>query len=403
MEKSRKNNVPESKYPILDLTIPREIYDSWQKTVDLMAVMVGVPAGLVMHVHARTIEVFVKSTNPENVYEQGECADLDSGLYCETVMDTRNLLLVPNALQDPKWRNNPDIKLGMISYLGMPLIWPDGELFGTICVLDAEENAYTPQSIALLEQFRNVIQLNLKVLYDKQRLEYNQKLLSKSNQELKAFTSSVSHDLRAPLRKLDSFCQILVEDYMDKLPDEAVHCLERIQYSSRHMKQLIEDLLRLSRISREEITLEKFDISAVARTVVARLAEENPEREIAWEISPGLFATADRRLMEIALQNLLGNACKFTQHKTQAHIEFGLTTHQGRDAFFVRDNGAGFDMEYADKLFLPFQRLHSEEEFQGTGIGLATVQRIIHRLGGEIWAEAREGQGATFYFTLAAI
>ena len=226
--------------------------------------------------------------------------------------------------------------------------------------------------------------------------------LEAANRELKTFTYSVSHDLRAPLRKLDGFCRILVEEHANELSAQATHYLERIQHASQHMSGLVEDLLRLSRISREEIKIERFDMSALARTVANRLGEEPPQREVAWEIAPGLFARTDRRLMEIVLENLLGNAYKFTQWKESARIEFAAIEHESRLTFYVRDNGAGFDMEYRDKLFTPFQRLHNLEEFEGNGIGLATVQRILHRLDGEIWAEAREGQGATFYFTLEA-
>ncbi|MBF0383663.1 MAG: PocR ligand-binding domain-containing protein [Magnetococcales bacterium] len=236
----------------------------------------------------------------------------------------------------------------------------------------------------------------------RQREELNKQALAlaAANKELKSFTYSVSHDLRAPLRKLEGFCQILMDEHLEDLPGQAVHYLERIQYVSQHMSQLVNDLLRLSRISQEEVTIETFDISAMVSAIAIQLEEESPEREIVWEITPRLFANGDRRLMEIVLGNLLGNAWKFTKHEDMAKIKFGVTTHKDQKVFLIKDNGVGFDMEYADKLFMPFKRLHSVEEFEGTGIGLATVRRIIHRLGGEIWAEAQEGQGAAFYFTL---
>ena len=224
--------------------------------------------------------------------------------------------------------------------------------------------------------------------------------LEASNKELEAFAYSVSHDLRAPLRSMEGFSQALLEDCYDTLNDECKDYLKRIQSSAELMAQLIDDLLQLSRLTRTEMVFSKVKLSELAQAVAAKLKNDEPKRKAEFVITPGLIAHGDENLLRIALVNLLGNAWKFTGKLPEARIEFGITERDGKKVYFVRDNGAGFDMTYVDKLFKPFQRLHSSLEFPGTGIGLASVQRIINRHGGKVWAEGKAGQGATFYFTL---
>lgn len=218
------------------------------------------------------------------------------------------------------------------------------------------------------------------------------------NKELESFAYSVSHDLRAPLRSIDGFSLAVLEDNADKLNEEALGHLFRVRKASQRMSQLIEDLLNLSRVSRGELVREKFDITKTARQIISSLRESDPKRSVDVEIQNGLIATGDGRLLRLALENLIGNAWKFTSKTAQGSIQIGYVenTHE----FFVRDNGAGFDMAYADELFGPFQRLHTIDEFEGTGIGLATVQRIIHRHGGSVRAEGKTGEGAVFFFTV---
>ena len=224
--------------------------------------------------------------------------------------------------------------------------------------------------------------------------------LEVSNKELEAFSYSVSHDLRAPLRSMQGFSQILIEDCNDSLNDECKDYLRRIQRSAEFMAQLIDDMLRLSRITRAEMALHEVNLSKMVREICTNLKNEAPQRKIMFKISPGLTAYGDEKLLSLALENLFENAVKFTGKVTVAHIEFGITQKEGRQVYFISDNGVGFDMTYANKLFKPFQRLHTIAEFPGTGIGLASVQRVIERHGGRVWAEARVGQGAVFYFTL---
>jgi PAS domain S-box-containing protein len=223
--------------------------------------------------------------------------------------------------------------------------------------------------------------------------------LEASNKELESFAYSVSHDLRAPLRAIDGFSQILVSSYKNKLDEQGRDYLERISAASQRMGQLIDGLLNLSRIPRAEMRQETVDLSAMVRAIAADLTANEPERNVTFDIQPGLLARGDARLLRSALENLIRNAWKFTGKKTAARIEFGRTQQAGT-IYFVRDDGAGFEMDYADKLFGAFQRLHRVTDFEGTGIGLATVQRIIQRHGGRIWAEGAVDKGATFYFTL---
>jgi PAS domain S-box-containing protein len=221
-----------------------------------------------------------------------------------------------------------------------------------------------------------------------------------ANRELESFSYSVAHDLRAPLRGIDGFSQALLEDYSDKLDAEGQRHLTRVREAAQHMAQLIESLLALARVTRSDIRHESVDLSQLARTTAERLKSSQPERNVEFLIAKGLMETGDSRLLGVVLENLLGNAWKFTRNEAKACIEFGCSRDNGQPTFFVRDNGAGFDMAFAGKLFGVFQRLHTSNEFEGTGIGLATVQRIIRRHGGRIWAEGKVAGGATFYFTL---
>jgi PAS domain S-box-containing protein len=218
--------------------------------------------------------------------------------------------------------------------------------------------------------------------------------------ELESFAYSVSHDLRAPLRSIDGFSKILQEECAGQIGSDGCEYLKRIRNASQRMSELIDGLLGLSRITRDEMTVEEVDLSAMASDIAREIQGADPLWKGHWIIEPGLHGICDRRLMRAALDNLLGNAWKFTSHTAEPRIEFGVQEREGQRAFFIRDNGAGFNMEYARRLFGAFQRLHGVHEFPGTGIGLATVQRIISRHGGRVWAEGAVGEGATFWFIL---
>jgi PAS/PAC sensor signal transduction histidine kinase (EC 2.7.13.3) len=224
--------------------------------------------------------------------------------------------------------------------------------------------------------------------------------LEAANREMESFSYSVSHDLRAPLRALDGFSAILAQEYPDRLDERGRGYLGRIRGAARTMALLVDGLLSLARLNRQELTVAPVDLSALARRVGAERMALEPGRAVRLLVPDGLATEGDPRLLQILLENLIGNALKFTSSRPEATIEMGREERDGESVFFVKDDGVGFDMAYASKLFLPFQRLHQASEFPGTGIGLATVHRIVTRHGGRIWPEATPGAGATFYFTL---
>lgn len=234
-----------------------------------------------------------------------------------------------------------------------------------------------------------------------QRVRERTAELQTANKELESFSYSVSHDLRTPLRAIEGFARILSDEYAPQLDDTARGYLDRVRAAAQRMGCLIDDLLRLARVSRVGLQREPVDLSRLAREIVEEFRKNEPARKVDVDIADGLTVVGDNSLLRVLLHNLLGNAWKYTRNIDPARIQFGETTHEETRCFFVRDNGAGFDMQYADKLFTPFQRLHRIDEFEGTGIGLATVGRIIQRHGGLVWADAGRGLGATFYFTLS--
>jgi signal transduction histidine kinase len=224
--------------------------------------------------------------------------------------------------------------------------------------------------------------------------------LTATNHELSAFAYSVSHDLRAPLRAIDAFSQALLEDYDAVLDAQGQDYLRRVRANAGRMSQLIDDLLQLSKLTRSEMHFEAIDLGALARSIAADLLRAQPQRQVTFDIQAGVMAHGDPRLLRVLLENLLGNAWKYTSRQPSAHITFGTSSEDGVPAYFVRDDGCGFDLQYSDKLFRPFQRLHTAEEYEGAGVGLATAQRVVRRHGGRIWADSAPQHGATFSFTL---
>lgn len=250
---------------------------------------------------------------------------------------------------------------------------------------------------ALIDSQREVQRMNADL---EQRVAERTRQLEAANRELESFAYAVSHDLRAPLRSMSGFSQILRESASAELDDKARHYLQRIHEASLRMSSLIEDLLGLSRIGRSELNPRPVNLSHIARDAATALSERYADRRVQVEIAPDLMVEGDARLLRIALDNLVGNAWKYTSRAAQARISVGVQPGDSGPVYFVRDNGVGFDMAYAHKLFVPFQRLHPDAEFSGSGIGLVTVQRILARHGGRIWVQARPDEGATFYFTL---
>lgn len=256
--------------------------------------------------------------------------------------------------------------------------------------------------LVLLVAWRRTAEKNLKDLnatLEKRVADRTAQLVA-ANKELEAFSYSVSHDLRAPLRHLNGFSLALLEDYNDKLDQTGRGYLKQVREASVEMGGLIDDVLKLARLSRIEMSSETVDMSALAVEIMDEERRRDPSRSVAVDIQPNLLVQGDTGLVSIMLTNLLCNSWKFTSKAKEAKISFGSEMIDGEMAYFIRDNGSGFDMEYADKLFGVFQRLHTSVEFEGTGIGLATVHRIVTRHGGRVWAEGAVDKGATFYFTL---
>lgn len=277
---------------------------------------------------------------------------------------------------------------------------------GAIGIYWATLHHTTPDELELLQALADSTSTaieNVELIRDLEaRVQLRTAQLEATNRELEAFSYSISHDLRAPLRSIDGFSAALAEDYADQLDPRAVAYLARIRAASTRMNTLIDQVLQLAQFGKAALRYERVDVSETARAITADLSQSAPSRGVLFAIEPSLTAYADGALVRAVLENLLGNAFKFTAHARGARIDVGSRDLGGEHAFFVRDNGAGFDMAHAGKLFGVFQRLHSREEFQGSGVGLATVQRIVHRHGGRIWAEGVRGEGACFYFTLPA-
>ncbi|MCI0398087.1 MAG: ATP-binding protein [Chloroflexi bacterium] len=274
-----------------------------------------------------------------------------------------------------------------------------GQAWGLLLAFPRSSPLFAADDLALLALLaeQSAIALDYITLLAEQRAAAAQ--LKAANKELEAFAYSVSHDLRAPLRVIDGFSEALLEDCAEQLDEQGKVYLERVRANTQRMGELIDALLTLSRVTRVEMSREPVDLSVLARSIAAGLQQREPQRQVEFVIESGLVVEGDAHLLHVALENLLNNAWKFSGKRPLARIEFGVLGDEAQATYFVRDDGAGFDMTYADKLFGAFQRLHSMSDFSGTGIGLATVQRIIHRHGGRVWAEGVLNQGATFYFT----
>ena len=286
--------------------------------------------------------------------------------------------------------------VGALAFFSREARQPDARLLAMTRMIGTEVGQFL-QRVQAEDRVRAInAELEARIASRTQQLEI-------ANRELEAFSYSVSHDLRAPLRAIHGFSSLLQEQYAGQIDEQGRDMLRHVRSGAKKMGHLIDDLLKLSRVSRQEIQAEPVDLSEMAWEVIGELQGEAPERKIEWVIASGVSATGDPGLLRVVLQNIIGNAWKYSSRREHARIEFGISQTQGRPAYFVRDNGAGFDMAQAKRLFGAFQRLHSSAEFPGSGIGLATVARILQRHAGKAWAEGRLGEGATFYFSLGSI
>jgi signal transduction histidine kinase len=315
--------------------------------------------------------------------------------FCAHAILQPGLFIVPDTLLDERFADN-DLVTGpphIRFYAGAPLFNEEGHGLGTLCVIDHVPRELTAQQLRSLSVLRTHV---LKLL----ELRRKTTALTEKNRELEVVNYTVSHDLRAPLRTMTGFCQILLEDHVASLDDEAQHLVQRVLNAAHRMDQITTDLIDLSRLSGRVLKVRNVDLTELADDVMLELGKIEPARHAEVNIHPGLAALGDPGLLRVVVENLLGNAWKFTAKCPQTRIEFGRKLVNGKQEFFVSDNGIGFEMAYAGKLFQPFQRLQSGSDYPGTGIGLATVKRIIQRHGGAVRAESGVNQGTRIYFTL---
>ncbi len=326
---------------------------------------------------------------------------LDSGTACTYRSSVRDKFPNDRVLQEA----------GVESCIGIPLFATDGHPLGLMMLMDQHHipedllvieiaQLFADRAVAELERIESESELILHREHLEDLVANRTDELHRSNQELESFSYSVSHDLRAPLRAIDGFSESLSEDYADQLDDTARDYIQRVRKNVRHMTQLIDDLLILSRATRQEIDASHIDMSALCGEIIEQLRTEQPKRSVQIEIQDGISAWCDPGLMRVVMENLLSNAWKYTSKASGAKISFSATKENSSTVYKLQDNGAGFDMKYAGKLFEVFQRLHGKNEFEGTGVGLATVKRVIDRHQGSIWTEGEQGEGASFFFTL---
>ena len=328
------------------------------------------------------------------------------------VLHTDKDLLIQDVASHTTWSQDPYICRHLPrSILCMPMHYRDSQTGILYLENTLTPNAFTDERLQVLNLLlaQATISLENARLFDEvqalnttleRKVEQRTAELRTLNRELEAFSYSVSHDLRGPLRNINGFSKMLLDRHKDALGESGQDLLRRVWRNTEKMSNLITGLLALSKVARSEIKIETVDLSALANTIIEDLQSQNPEREIKWICVKHAKVKGDHRLLYSALENLLSNAWKYSAKREHPCIEFGVQKEANNRIYFIRDNGAGFNMRYVEQLFTSFQRLHSDKEFSGTGIGLATVQRIIHRHGGEVWAESEMNKGATFYFTL---
>ncbi|WP_137938281.1 PAS domain-containing sensor histidine kinase [Chitinivorax sp. B] len=333
-----------------------------------------------------------------------------SGTPCANVLH-RTLCHYPCDIQRLFPEDVTLVDMAAESYMGAPVFSADGEPLGLVSVIDVQPLSSSPLAKALLSIFAARAGTELERTRSEERVQQlNQELenrvqrrteeLQRANQEIEAFSYSVSHDLRAPIRRIHNFANILSDDYADHLPSEGRDYLSRIMRAATNMSELIDAMLHLARLSQQEMRPTVFDLVSMVRTIVSQGNLGDNATQVELRLPPHLRVKADATLLSVAVENLLRNAYKFSAKTPHPVVEIGMQKHEGVVTYSVRDNGAGFDMRYADKLFKTFQRLHDDQTFEGTGIGLAVVKQVIDRHGGRVWAEGETGKGATFYFTL---
>lgn len=396
---------PTGPYPVLDhIGVPDGMRGAWQEVVDLLSEFYQVPAALIMRVHDQDIEVFSCSSGSANPYRTGHREPLTSGLYCEEVMRTRRPLLVADARMDPRWTDNPDISRGMVSYLGMPLSWPGGELFGTICVLDSRENHYSDRLVRLLEKIAHLIAADLRALQSSLQLEHANNELQHLHEEMGRFMGIAAHDMRNALNVFLGCSRHLLPGG-DGLTERQLTYLDLIHTSGSTLLQLMDELMDIARFEsmRLPLHIEEMDLGEAMGANVRfnqHLADAKgiqinlilPVERLRVRVDPG-------KLNQV-LNNLLSNAMKFSPDRST--IIVSVDTGPGGVTISVRDQGPGIPRDEQHRLFSPFQTtsIQPTSGETSTGLGLYIARRIVEEHGGHIWVESSSGEGSTFRFTL---
>jgi signal transduction histidine kinase len=326
---------------------------------------------------------------------------------CYEIQSSHELVVIDHVSEDALYCNHhTPARYGFESYISVPILLEDGSMFGTLCAIDPKPaQVNNAKTIGMFKLFAELIGFHLtaqlQMIKSQEKLAESLSQLTSVNQELEEFSYSVSHDLRTPLRAIDGYSQLLTDEYAAVLDDKGRDYIDHVQTESRRMGTVIDNLTSLAWLTQVKVIKKQINLSEMFQKITPDFQKRDSARSVSWVIQDNVLALADERLTATLLQNLISNAWKFTSQQNAAKIEFGSSQNSdGLATYFIRDNGAGFNMAYSKKLYLAFQRLHNRNEFPGLGIGLAIVQRIIHRHGGRVWAESELGKGATFYFTL---
>ncbi|HEY9103252.1 sensor histidine kinase [Chitinimonas sp.] len=387
----------------------------WQSLIDLLAFHAQVPCAMINRAEPAEHTLVFQTVNGNGThgYTAGQSIDLSLNSYCANVLKRREPLLIKDARLHREMADNPTACLGMIFYYGLPIRRANGELFGTLCILDSEPRSPDSQVTGLMEVFRTTLENDLALVEQNHALgealqreqAANRALglandqLAATNQTLDAFAYSISHDLRAPLRRINRFAELLLEDEASCMSSEGQSLLGRISDNAGALDALVGTMLEFAHGSKRSLERQPVDMAALARQVGAELGEDYPSCRFHIDTLPG--CEGDATLLKQVWHNLMGNAAKYSSKQTAPYVQIYAEPWQGHQSYVVKDNGVGFDPERATELFEPFKRLHEEADFQGKGIGLAFVQRVVQRHGGDVIAESDPGQGATFRFWLA--
>lgn len=388
----------DSKYPRLNQEIPQDIINAWQKTVNLMTELLNVPAGLIMHAHPQTIEVFIKSNNEENVYKRCETANLNTGLYCERVMDTKSTLIVPDALKDPIWENNPDVPLGMISYMGMPILWPEGEVFGTICVLDSKHNAYSKKEELLLEQFRVVIESSLNLIYKQEKLNIERQLRHESEKKLmlqskivslNELITNISHQWRQPLSGIAAAsANIAIKiELGEKINNEdIIKFSDFVTRESQYLSCIIDDFSKTFDNVKEIHYLSLKSIFYEVQKELKYLFEDNNVNYIN-NSKEDAFIYANERVLINIFSSIYNNSVESMVlndvPQEDRYFFINLKKDESKIVISFKDSGGGMKQAIIDRIFEPY--FSTKFKARGIGISLYIVYQVItNHLNGSI-------------------